>query len=197
MFDLSQIEAAVNLISAEKQIPKDRLFSIIERAIETAYKKDYASKDTEVTVHLDIRNQSFEILVSKEVVEVVEDEDTQIALEEVAESGYVLGDMVEIDMSDEVIESDGFGRIAAQAAKQIIVTKLQETEKEKIYELFTGKEGTIIRLKIGLVEKNRVVLEYQGQQIPLAKSEQVSKDRYVPGQSMHFFISEVIDDPAT
>ena len=144
MFDLAKIEAAVNQISAEKKIDKKRLVEIIEHAIKTAYKKDYASKDTNVNVKLDITTGSVEISVEKTIVESVEDEDIEISYEDVggAESGFALGDTVEIDVSDEVMNSEGFGRIASQAAKQVIVQKIGETEKEKLYHLFKDKVDT-------------------------------------------------------
>ncbi len=196
MFDLQKIEAAINQISAEKKIPKERLLDIIERAIETAYKKDYASKEANVSVHLDIAAGTFEISVEKTIVETVENPDVEISLEDIGEdSGFSIGDTVEIDVSEEVLASEGFGRIAAQAAKQVIVQKIQETEKEKIYHLFKDKEDTIISLRVELVEKNRVVFEYNGNQVVLPKSEQISKDKYAPGQRMHLYVRKVENDP--
>ncbi len=197
MFDLSKIEAAVNQISAEKKIDKKRLVEIIEHAIKTAYKKDYASKDANVNVHLDISTGSVEISVEKTIVETVEDSDIEISLEDVGgeESGFSIGDTVEIDVSDEVLNSEGFGRIASQAAKQVIVQKIQETEKEKLYHLFKDKEDTVVNLRVELVEKNRVVFDYNGNQVVLPKSEQNSKDKYTPGQRMYLYVRKVEIDP--
>ncbi len=196
-FDLAKIEAAVNQISAEKKIDKKRLVEIIEHAIKTAYKKDYASKDTNVNVKLDITTGTVEISVEKTIVETVEDDDLEVSYDDVggAESGFALGDTVEIDVSDEVLNSEGFGRIASQAAKQVIVQKIQETEKEKLYHLFKDKEDTIVNLRVELVEKNRVVFEYNGNQVVLPKSEQNSKDKYSPGQRMFLYVRKVEIDP--
>lgn len=197
MFDLAKIEAAINQISAEKKIDKKRLVEIIEHAIKTAYKKDYASKDANVNVKLDISTGAVEISVEKTIVETVEDPDIEISLEDVGgeESGFSLGDTVEIDVSDEVMSSEWFGRIASQAAKQVIVQKIQETEKEKLYHLFKDKEDTIVNLRVELVEKNRVVFEYNGNQVVLPKSEQNSKDKYAPGQRMYLYVRKVEIDP--
>ena len=197
MFDLAKIEAAINQISAEKKIPKEKLVEIIEHAIKTAYKKDYASKDANVNVKLDITTGSVEISIEKTIVEVVEDEDIEISYEELggAESGFSIGDTVEIDVSDEITNSEGFGRIASQAAKQVIVQKIQETEKEKLYHLFKDKEDTIVNLRVELVEKNRVVFDYNGNQVILPKSEQISKDKYTPGQRMFLYVRKVEIDP--
>lgn len=197
MFDLQKIEAAINQISAEKKIAKEKLVEIIEHAIKTAYKKDYASKDANVNVHLDMSTGAVEISIEKTIVDEVMDDDIEISYEEIGgeESGFAIGDTVEIDVSDEILSSEGFGRIASQAAKQVIVQKIQETEKEKLYHLFKDKEDTLVNLRVELVEKNRVVFDYNGNQVILPKSEQVSKDKYVPGQRMYLYVRAVENDP--
>ena len=108
MFDLQKIEAAINQISAEKKIAKEKLVEIIEHAIKTAYKKDFASKDANVNVKLDISTGACEISIEKTIVEVVEDASTEVSYEEIggADSGFALGDTVEIDVSDEVLSSE-------------------------------------------------------------------------------------------
>ncbi len=199
MFDLQKIEAAINQISAEKKIAKEKLVEIIEHAIKTAYKKDFASKDANVNVKLDISTGACEISIEKTIVEVVEDASTEVSYEEIggADSGFALGDTVEIDVSDEVLSSEWFGRIASQAAKQVIVQKIGETEKEKLYHLFKDKEDTVVSMRVELVEKNRVVFDYNGHQVVLPKSEQNPKDKYIPGQRMHLYVRSVEIDPVT
>lgn len=197
MFDISKIEAAINAISAEKKIAKEKLVEIIEHAIKTAYKKDYASREANVNVHLDIATKTIEISIEKMIVEEVTNPDIEISYEDVGgeESGFSIGDTVEIDVSDEVLSSEWFWRIASQAAKQVIVQKIGETEKEKLYYLFKDKEDTIVNLRIELVEKNRVVFDYNGNQVTLPKSEQNSKDKYTPWQRMYLYVRKVEIDP--
>ncbi len=199
MLDLQNINAALEIVSAEKKIPKEKLLEIIESAIKTAYKRDYASKDAEVNVHIDMQTGKLEISITKEVVEEVEDEDLEISYEEIggAESGYEIGDMVEIDVSDDIESLDDFGRIAAQAAKNVIVQKISETEKEKLYHLFKDKEDTIVGMRVELVEKNKVTFDYNGNQVVLPKSEQNIKDRYTPGQRMQIYVRKVEIDETT
>ena len=199
MLDLQNIQSAIDIISAEKKIPKEKLVEIIEHAIKTAYKRDFASKDSEVNVHLDMNTGKLEISILKEVVEEVEDDDLEISYEEIggADSGYEIGDMVELDVSDDIESFDDFGRIAAQAAKNVIVQKIGETEKEKLYHLFKDKEDTIVGMRVELVEKNRVVFDYNGNQVILPKSEQNSKDRYTPGQRMQLYVRKVEIDETT
>lgn len=108
MFDLSKIEAAVNAISAEKKIAKEKLVEIIEHAIKTAYKKDYASKEANVNVHLDMSTGTVEISIEKTIVDEVTDPNIEVSYEDVggADSGFALGDTVEIDVSDEILGSE-------------------------------------------------------------------------------------------
>ena len=115
-----------------------------------------------------------EITVEKTIVETVENPNIEIALADLWDdaSEFSLGDTVEIDVTDEILANEeGFWRIASQAARQVIIQKIQESEKEKIYNLFKNKEWTIVNLKIELVEKNKVLLDYNGNQIVLPKSE--------------------------
>ncbi len=197
MLDLQKIEAAINQIAAEKKIAKEKLVEIIEHAIKTAYKRDYASKDANVNVHLDMKTGGLEISIEKTVVEEVEDEDLEISYEDIGgeESGYAIGDTVELDVSDDIVSSESFGRIASQAAKQVIVQKIGESEKEKLYHLFKDKEDTIVSMRVEIVEKNRVIFDYNGNQVILPKSEQNSKDRYTPGQRMYLYVRKVEIDP--
>ncbi len=197
MIDIKKIETAINQIAAEKKIPRERLVEIIESAIKTAYKKDFGNKDSNVNVHLDFDTGAIEITVEKTIVDIVENPDLEMTLADLGEDaeGLSIGDTIEIDVSDEVLsDAEGFGRIASQAARQVIIQKIQETEKEKIYNLFRGKEGEIVNLKIELVEKNRVLLDYNGNQVVLPKSEQVSKDKYIPGQRIYLSVAKVEED---
>ena len=197
MFDIQKIEAAINQIGAEKKISREKLVEIIEHAIKTAYKKDFASKDANVNVHLDMATGAIEVSIEKTIVDEVTDPSIEISYEEIGgdESGFSIGDTVEIDVSDEVMTSEGFGRIASQAAKQVIVQKIGETEKEKLYHLFKDKEDSVVSMRIELVEKNRVVFDYNGNQVILPKSEQNPKDKYTPGHRMHLYVRKVEIDP--
>lgn len=199
MIDIRKIEAAINQISSEKKISRDKLLEIIEAAIKTAYKKDFGNKDSNVNVKIDVDSGTIEIGLEKTIVETVENPELEIALEDLGEDGegFTLGDTIELDVTDEVVTSEGFGRIASQAARQVIVQKIQETEKEKIFNLFKDKEGQIVNLKVELVEKNRVIYDYNGTQVVLPKSEQVSKDRYVPGQRMYLYVARIEEDAMT
>lgn len=198
MLDVKKIQAAINMIAAEKKLPKEKLVEIIEAAIKTAYKKDYGSKDENVNVHFDMESGTLEISVEKTVVKVVEDPATEISFEELGDDaeGFEEGDVIEIDVTEEVLENDGdiFGRIASQAARQVIIQKIGDSEKEKIFELFAGKEGEVINMRVELVEWGKVVFDYNGNQVVLPKSEQVSRDNYTPDQRFYLYVAEVVQN---
>jgi len=196
MLDLKQIEQAVNIISLEKKIPKEKLVDIIESAIKTAYKKDYSSRDEEVNVKLDLEKASMEITIEKTVVKEVTNSALEISFEELWDdaSEYKEWDIIELDVTDEInAEDDGesFWRIASQAARQVIIQKIWDSEKERIYDLFEDKEWLAINMKIDIVEWSKVVFDYNGNAVVLPKSEQVSRDTYAPWTRLYLYVAEV------
>lgn len=202
MIDIKKIEAAINLISAEKKIAKEKLVEIIESAIKTAYKKDYGHKDENVSVKLDIESGEIEIVVEKTLVKVVENPALEISFEELGDdaSGFKEWDIIEIDVTDDVMSKDlesSFWRIASQAARQVIIQKIWDSEKEKTYELFRWREGEVISMKIEIIENGKVILNYNWNQVVLPKSEQVSKDKYVAEQRLYVYVASVTNDEKT
>ncbi len=196
MLDLKQIESAINMISAEKNIPKEKLVEIIEAAIRTAYKKDYWNRDEEVNVKLNIEKGDIEISVEKTIVKEVTNSSLEISFEELWDDaeGFKEWDIIEIDVTDEVMKGDNseaFWRIASQAARQVIIQKIGDTEKEKIYDLFVWKEGQVINMKVEIVEWWKIIFDYNGNQVVLPKSEQVSRDEYVAWARFFLYVAEV------
>ncbi|MCP4523422.1 MAG: transcription termination factor NusA [Candidatus Gracilibacteria bacterium] len=196
MLDIKQIGQAVNIIAAEKNIQKEKLVEIIEAAIKTAYKKDYGTRDEEVNVKLNLEAGEVEISLEKTLVKEVTNPSLEISFEELGDDaeGFSEGDTIELDVTDEVMNeenAESFGRIASQAARQVIIQKIGDTEKEKIYDLFQGKEGEVIGMKIEMVESGKVIFDYNGNQVVLPKSEQVTRDNYVAGARMFIYVAEV------
>lgn len=193
MLDVQKIQAAINLIAAEKKLPKEKLVEIIEAALKTAYKKDFGNKDENVNVHFDLESGALEISVEKTIVETVEDENLEISIDEIDDEDFKIGDVIEIDVTDEVLSQDGdvFGRIASQAARQVIIQKVADSEKEKIYDLFADKEGEVVNMRVDMVEGGKVVFDYNGNSVTLPRGEQVSRDNYVADNRMYLYVAEV------
>lgn len=194
MLDVQKIQAAINMIAAEKKLPKQKLVEIIEAAIKTAYKKDFGDKDENVNVHFDLESGELEVSVEKTVVKTVEDPHTEISFEDLGDDadGFSEGDVIEIDVTDELdTDGDVFGRIASQAARQVIIQKVADSEKEKIYDLFAGKEGEVVNMRVDIVEGGKVIFDYNGNQVVLPRSEQVSRDSYVADNRLYLYVAEV------
>lgn len=202
MLDVKKIEAAINQIASEKKIPKETLIDIIESAIKTAYKKDYGSKDENAIVRLDLEAGTIEIIVEKTLVKEVTNPSIEISLDELWEDAewYEEWDTIEIDMTEEVLNWsmwESFWRIASQAARQVIIQKIGDSEKQKIYELFKDKVGQSISMKVVMMESGKVIFDYNGNQVILPKSEQVSRDTYTPDARFYIYVAEVSIDEKT
>ena len=153
MLDLKEIKLAINFMAKEKNIDKEKIVDIIEAAIKTAYKKDYWNKDEEVNVKLDLENETLEVSVQKTVVKEVTNPALEISFDELWDDAenFSEWDIVELDVTDEIQNWkiwDSFWRIASQAARKVIIQKIWDTEKEKIFELFEWKQWQIINVKI-------------------------------------------------
>jgi len=199
MLDIEKIEQAVNIISAEKKIDKQKIIEIIEAAIKTAYKKDYGDKDEQVNATLNLKERKLELSVDKTVVKKVENPSTEISFEELWDDAenFSEGDVIEIDVTDEIMKDDdweSFGRIASQAARQVIIQKIWDSEKEKIFELFKWKEGQVINMKVEIVEWGKIIFDYNGNNVVLPKSEQVSRDNYVAWARFYIYVAELINN---
>ena len=121
---------AINLLEKENNISKDVLLEAIENSLLTAYKNNYGRADN-VKVNINRETGDFSIVAEREVVETVEDPMTQVSLAEakLLNSKYELGDIVQFS-----VNSKEFGRIAVQNAKNVILQKLREAERNALYE---------------------------------------------------------------
>ncbi len=196
MIDFKKIEAAINLISVEKKIPKEKLIEIIEAALKTAYKKDYWNRDNKVNVKINMEEKTIEITLEKTVVKKVENPSLEISFEELWDDAenFTEWDLIEIDVTDEVTEWDNwesFWRIASQAARQVIIQKIADSEKEKIYDLFVWKEWKVVNMKVDLVEWWKVIFDYNWNQVTLPKWEQISSDNYMADARFYLLVAEV------
>ena len=202
MLDLKAIEAGIKMISKEKGIEEYKIKEIIESALKTAYKKDYSQyKDEVVNVNLNFDTYEIDIEVEKTLVKEVENPGLEISFEELGDDaeGFEEWDIIELDVTDEVMKDWGesFGRIASQAARQVIIQKLGDSEKEKIYDLFKDKQGELIYVKVEMVEWGKVIFDYNGNQVVLPKSEQVSRDSYAAQQRYYLYVAEVSKEENT
>ena len=123
---------ALNELEREKNISKEDIIAAIEKAVKTTYERNY-SKDQKVDVVVDRESGEVMVLLSKEVVEEVMDDATEVSLEEARsyDERYEIGDEIQYR-----IDPKDFGRIAAQTAKQVVVQSIREAERNNTYDQF-------------------------------------------------------------
>ncbi len=140
---------AIEDIEKEKGIPRAYMYGKIEQAMLTAFRRDNPECEDNVQVLLDEDKKQIEMVVNKTVVEEVEDPSHEIILEAAKKISRraKLGDTIGVP-----VETKKFGRIAAQAAKQVIIQGIREAERGIIYEEFTSKEHEILTGVVSHIE---------------------------------------------
>ncbi len=184
----SEFLLALNEIEKEKNISKDILFDAIDAALVSAYKRNYNTSQSNVVVNIDRETGAVKVLVSKEVVESVEDPLCQISLDDARKiSGtYELGDIVNIEDTPAA-----FGRIAAQTAKQVVLQRIKEAERNLIYGEFSEKEHQIVTGTIQRIEKRNIYLDIGKTEAYLAPGEQVPGEKYEFHKRLKVYVNEV------
>ncbi|OIO54389.1 transcription termination factor NusA [Candidatus Peregrinibacteria bacterium CG1_02_54_53] len=180
--------AAINQICAEKSVKPEQVLEAVKQAIATAYRKDFGNKEQEIRVDLDEGKDMPTILLVKEVVEDVENENFEISLRDArkVKPDAEAGDEISIDVTPV-----GYGRIAAQAAKQVILQKLQEAEKQSLYEMFKDRENELLTATVTKVEPNWVTLEIEGMAVSLPWREQIPGEHYYTGKRLRVYLDKV------
>jgi len=179
---------AITQICEEKNISKEVVLETIEAALAAAYKKDFGSKEQEVRVELDEESGEMVVYVQKEVVDDVENDMTQMSIVNAVKlkKNAKVGDIVEI----KDLPSD-FGRIAAQTAKQVIIQRIREAERDMVFGEYKDKEGEVINGAVQRVEGNNVIVDMGKAVGVLFPNEQIQGERYYVGQRLKFFVVRV------
>lgn len=184
----SQFTAAINQICDEKNLSKEVVMDTVKAALASAYKKDYGHKDQEVRVEIDEESGRIEVFVSKEVVKDLEDNKLQITLPEAKKIKKTakVGEIVEVlDVPAD------FGRIAAQTAKQVIIQRIREAERDLVFEEFKDKEGEVVNGVVQRVEGDIVIIDLGKATGILFKNEQVPGEHYYTGQRIKVYVVRV------
>lgn len=189
--DIKQLAVAVKSIAEEKNLPEDTVQEIVEQALAAAYRRDYGEREQEVRVTMNLNTGDVDAYVNKEIVEVVESPAYEISLADaqVMQKNATLGELIEVH---EKVNS--FGRVAAQTAKQVILQRLREAEREIVLNEFEDKIGTVINATVSRVESNIVRIDLGRAQGIMPRSEQIQGERYYPGQRLKVFLKDVERD---
>lgn len=189
--NIKQLTLAVRTIAEEKNLPEDTILSVIEQAIAAAWRRDNGERDQDVRAELNVNDGTAKVFVAREVVEVVGSDSVEISLEDAkkVKSDAQIGDIIE--ESHEVVS---FGRVAAQTAKQVVLQRLREAEREVVLEEYEDKIGTIVTGTVQRVEP-RVVRVELGKAIGIIpQSEQIQGEFYSVGSRIKVFIKDIERD---
>lgn len=186
--NIKQLVLAIRTIADEKNLPEETVMDVVEQAIAAAWRRDNADREQDVRAELNTQNGTAKVFVVREIVDEVESPLTQISLEEAkkfkkdAEVGGVI---------EEEHEATTFGRVAAQTAKQVVLQKLREAEREVVMEEFSDKIGTVVVGTVQRVEPRLVRIELGKATGILPASEQIPGEYYSIGSRIKVYLKDV------
>ena len=186
-----ELLSAIEYLSKEKGVTADVICDSLEAVLITAYKKEYDGNPN-ATVRLDRLTGDYSIVSPKTVVAEVADEENKISLEDARaiDKGYEEGDEILVDVTPK-----NFGRIAAQAAKQVMIQRLREAERNIVYDEFYGRTDDIITGIIQRIEQKNVYIDLGKAEAVLPYSEQIPTEEYTVGQRIKCYVVEVRNSP--
>jgi len=175
-------------LNAEKQVPREQLIRTVEDAIQSAYRR--IANEEDIYVQIDAESGKIRVFRARTAVAEVEDELTEFTLEDARrlKSDAQIGELVETDQLD----GDVFGRIGAQTAKQVVLQRLREAERDVVYDQFASREGELVTGTVNRVEPRAIILDVgKGVEAILATTEQSPLEHYRIGQNVKAFVLEV------
>ena len=185
--DNKELIIALEDLEKEKGIKKEYLLDSIETALVTAYKRNFDSLEN-VRVEMDRKTGATHVYSIKEAVEKVENSETQISMEEAKKTNPDIseGETVEIE-----IVPRNFGRIAAQTAKQVIIQKLRELEREIIFNEYNDRKGEIVTGLIQKADRNIVVMDLGKLEGVMPSKEQIPTEHYRVNDKIKGYVLDV------
>jgi transcription termination/antitermination protein NusA len=186
--DMKQLAVAIRTIAEEKNLPEDTVKEVVEQALAAAYKRDYGDREQEIRVTMNLNTGEIDAYISKEIVEKVENPAYEISLSEAQtrRKNAAVGETIEVHE-----KAENFGRVAAQTAKQVVLQRLREAEREIVMAEYEDKIGTVINATVARVEGNIVRIDLGRAQGIMPRSEQIQGERYYPGQRLKVYLKDV------
>jgi N utilization substance protein A len=187
----SDLYTAIAQLAAERGIPREAVLSSVEHALKTVYKKmENTEEDVDVTI--DSGSGSIQVYLLKRVVDEIEDPINDVLLPEALTFAptATVGDVVRIERTP-----DNFGRIAAQTAKQVVLQRIRDYERDTVYEEFADRQSEVINGTVQRADARAVIVELGKAEAVMPAREQVPTERYRPGQRLKVLLLEVNKDP--
>lgn len=184
--DLKQMAMMVKIIAEEKGLEEEVVLDVVQAAIAAAWRKDNGDREMNVRAELNMNNGEAEVFVAREVVEegVAYNPATEIPLEEA--KGKEIGDIVE--ESHKVAK---FGRVASMTAKQVVVQRLREAERDAVLSAFEDKIGTVVNGTISRVEPRVIKIDLGKTVGIMPKNEQIEGEFYSVGSRIKVFVKDI------
>ena len=186
--DMKQLVAAIGVIAEEKNLPESTVQDVIEQALAAAWRRDHGERDQDVRSELNMNTGDLRVFVRRTVVEEVESDVNQISLEEAQQvkKDAKIDDVIEYEQ-----DVKDFGRVAAQTAKQVILQRIREAEREVVMGEYEDKIGTLVNAIVSRVEGRMVRLELGKAQGIMPPGEQIQGERYYPGQRLKVYLKDI------
>jgi len=186
--NVKQLAGAIRSIAEEKNLPEEIVMEIIEQALAAAWRRDHGDREQEVRAVMNANTGATTVYIAKEVVDEVLNDATEISLEDARKikADAELEDKVELSE-----EATTFGRVAAQTAKQVVLQRLREAEREVVMDEYADKIGTVITGTVQRVEARVVRVELGKAQGILPASEQIPGEYYGVGSRIKVFLKDV------
>lgn len=185
----SEFVLAFNEICEARNLPKEDVFEALKTALVSAFRRDLNLSNTQdVQVEIDPRTGESTIYAEKEVVDSIMDDRTEVLLE-VARREHPdveLGDVVLVNST-----TDQFGRIAAQTAKQVLLQRVREAEREHLFEDFSGREGELVNGTVQSISGQHITIGLGRTEATLPKGQQVHGERYRAHDKIRVYVLEV------
>ena len=184
----AELIKAIKQLEEEKGLGKDVLIEAIEAALLSAYKKNFGSAAQNIRVELDRETGEQHVFSVRTIVESVSDANAEIPLAEARgwDPEIQVGDTVEVEVTPR-----DFGRIAAQTAKQVIVQRIREAERDMVYKEFRDREGDIVTGTVQRVERRNVYMDLGRIEAVLPPTEQVPREGYRQNDRVKAYVVEV------
>ncbi len=202
---------AINQICEEKAIPKEKAIEIVEAALAAAYKKDYGKKGQVISVDFDETTGTMEVFQIKTVAEKVDEDEAESEAEEsdgddkLAKKRFNPDKNITIEEAKEYSKDPKiddeirialpahmeFGRIAAQTAKQVMIQRIREAEKEAIFDEFKDKEGEVVNGIVQRIEGRNVFVDVGKAVGVIYPIEQIYGEHYRIGQRLKVYIDKI------
>ena len=185
--DSKEFLNALELVAKEKGIDKEIIFEAIEASLVSACKKHFGSSQN---IKVDMNRETGEVkcFTQKTIVETVEDAQLEMSLEmaRIANPNYVVGDIVDIEVTPK-----NFGRISAQTAKQVVVQKFREAEREILFNQYITKEREVVTAIVQRKERRNVIVQMGKIDAVLAANEQIPGEQYNFMDRVKVYVLEV------